>query len=277
MKLILLAALVLGFHSLSKAGDVVASIVTKMNNQLVMISDAGRLSSQNWNLNQVPFNSLKNLLIKGAFLTEQKAILVFDLDENAVIHPIVATETFVMTAQGSLVAAVVVPEFNAIKVKVTAEGDLVTVTSSDSLAKILGKMIPMNQNMIDVQLFLNERGQVVTTAGLDVGRAQGLDGSVVSLVTDLNGQIATLEGAGSEIVVTGERKEFLKVMDLLQSLNAQHKQNSQWLPVTDLKISDLSSVVQIEFRNSFEEESFGSFKFVSPLVINHIKENQASN
>lgn len=276
MRLLLLTAIICGFHSLSQANELIASVITKQDNQLVLVSEVQ--AEQTWELNQVPFNSLKNLRIKGTFMADQNAILVFDIKETvaAADAPIVS-ETHVMTAQQKLIPADVVAGVNVIKVAVSSEGDLVTVTANPEKATLIGKLSPMNQKAVGLLLFLNAQGQVVTEKGSAVGRAVNEEGLVVGLVTDLDNQIATLTGSGSEIVITGEKKEFLSSISELKDLNAQQKQNPEWVPVTDLKISNLGSVVQIEFRNSTEDESFSLFKLVSPLVVNQIKENQAQN
>jgi hypothetical protein len=274
VKLLLLTALIVGFHSLSEANELIASVITKKDNQLVMISEV----EQTWELNHVPFNSLKNLRIKGISVAEQNAILVFDINDVVGVADISqASDTHVMTAQGRLIAAEVVPELNAIKVEISEDGDLITVTHNLEKAVLIGKLSPMNQSAINMLLLLNAAGQIVSSSGVVMGRAVNDDGALVSLVTDLDGKIATLSGSGSEIVVIGEQKDFLSSINQLDDLNAQQKQNPSWAPVTDLKISNLSSVVQIEFRNSNEDDSFGLFKFVSPLVISRIKENQGFN
>lgn len=274
MRLLLLTAIICGFHSLSQANELIASVIAKQDNQLVLISEV----QQTWELNQVPFNSLKNLRIKGTFLADQKAILVFDIKETvAPADAATAVETHVMTAQEKLIPADVVSELNAVKVAVSSEGDLITVTANPEKAALVGKLSPMNQKVVGLSLFLNASGQVISETGSVVGRAVNEEGAVVGLVTDLDNKIATLSGSGSEIVITGEKKEFLSSINELETLNAQQKQNPEWVPVTDLKISNLGSVVQIEFRNSTEDESFSLFKLVSPLVVNQIKENQAQN
>lgn len=274
VRLLLLTAIICGFHSLSQANELIASVIAKQDDQLVLISEA----EQNWELNQVPFNSLKNLRIKGTFLADQKAILVFDIKETvAPADAAAVVQTHVMTAQEKLIPADVVTELNAVKVAVSAEGDLITVTTNPEKATLVGKLSPMNQKAVGLTLFLSAQGQVITEKGSVVGRAFNEEGSVVGLVTDLDNKIATLSGSGSEIVITGEKKEFLSSINELETLNAQQKQNPEWVPVTDLKISNLGSVVQIEFRNSTEDESFSLFKLVSPLVVNQIKENQAQN
>ncbi len=274
VRLLLLTAIICGFHSLSQANELIASVIAKQDNQLVLISEV----QQTWELNQVPFNSLKNLRIKGTFLADQKAILVFDIKEIVVpADAVTAVETHVMTAQEKLIPADVVTELNAVKVAVSAEGDLITVTANPEKAALVGKLSPMNPKAVGLSLFLNASGQVISEKGSVVGRAVNEEGAVVGLVTDLDNKIATLSGSGSEIVITGEKKEFLSSINELETLNAQQKQNPEWVPVTDLKISNLGSVVQIEFRNSTEDESFSLFKLVSPLVVNQIKENQAQN
>lgn len=274
MRLLLLTAIILGFSSLSQAGELTASVIAKQNDQLVLVSEV----QHTWQLNQVPFNTLKNLRIKGTFLAEQNAILVFDIKDAVTLADTPnVVETHVMTAQQKLVAADIVAELNAVKVEVSSEGDLITVTTTPEKATLLGKLSPMNPKAMGVSLFLNSSGRVITQTGAVVGRAVNDDGAIVSLVTDLNNKIATLTGSGSEIVITGEKKEFLSSINELETLNAQQKQNPEWVPVTDLKISNLGSVVQIEFRNSTEDESFSLFKLVSPLVVNQIKESQAQN
>lgn len=274
MRLLLLTAIICGFHSLTQANELIASVITKKDNQLVMVSEF----EQVWELNQVPFNSLKNLRIKGTFLADQKAILVFDINETVTPADVLAVaETHVMTAQEKLIAAEVVTNLNAVKVEVSAEGDLITVTAQPEKAALVGKLSPMNQKAVGLPLFLSASGQVITEKGTVVGRALNDEGALVGLVTALDNKIATLTGSGSEIVITGEKKEFLSSISELEALNAQQKQNPEWVPVTDLKISNLGSVVQIEFRNSTEDESFSLFKLVSPLVVNQIKENKAQN
>lgn len=273
MKLLLLTVII-AFHSLLQANEINASIITKKDNQLVMVSEF----VQAWTSDQVPFNTLKNLPIKGTFLTEQKAILVVDINETVTpVDTLTVTETHVMTAQEKLVPADILTELNAVKVQVTSEGNLSTVTANPEKATLVGKLIPMNQQAVGLALFLNASGQVITETGAVVGHALNEEGAVVSLVTDLDSKIATLTGSGSEVVITGEKKEFLSSINELETLNAQQKQNPEWVPVTDLKISSLASMVQVEFRNSTEDESFSLFKLVSPLVVNQIKENKAQN
>lgn len=278
MKLILLTAILLGFHSLSQANELTASVITQQGNQLVMVSEVQAAEEKAWNLNQVPFNSLKNLRIKGRILQSEKAILVFDIRETVTPADASAViETHVMTAQEKLIAADVVPALNAVKVALSADGDLITVTANPEKATLLGKLTKMNAKAVGWPLFLNAQGQVVTENADLVGYAVTEDGEAISLVTDLDDKIAMLTGSGSEIVITGEKKEFLSSMQELEALNAQQNQNPEWVPVTDLKISNLGSVVQVEFRNRTEDESFSLFKFVSPLVVNQVKENQAQN
>lgn len=275
VRLLLLTAIICGFHSLSQANDIIASVITKQDNQLVLVSDD---AEQGWALNQVPFNSLKNLRIKGTLLSEQGAILVFDINETVTAADTLSVvESHVMTAQQKLISAQVIPQFNVVKIEISSEGDLITVTSTPEKASLIGKLSPMNVKAVGQPLYLTAEGKVVTEKGQEMGRAVNEDGAVVSLVTDLENKIATLTGSGSEIVITGEKKEFLSSINELETLNAQQKQNPEWVPVTDLKISNLGSVVQIEFRNSTQDESFSLFKLVSPLVVNQIKENQAQN
>lgn len=268
MKLLLLTAIILGFHSLSQANQITASIVTKQNDQLVMVSE----SQLQWGLNQVPFNSLKNLQIKGAFVGEETAILVFDINET-VSGPetVAAQQTHVLTAQQKLVAAEIDPATEMVKVVLLESGEVLTTN-----AAAVGIINEVNAIHIGKPLLWAVDGQVFTVDGERIGRVM-IDGVVVTMVTDLNKKIATLTGSGSEIVITGEKKEFLASIDELQNLNAQQKENPEWVPITDLKISNLSSVLQIEFRNRAEEESFTVFKLVSPLVVSQIKENQAKN
>lgn len=268
MKLLLLTAIILGFHSLSQANQITASIVTKHNDQLVMVSE----SNLEWGLNQVPFNSLKNLQIKGTFMSAERAILVFDINETVSSPETTAVlQTHVLTAQEKLVAAEVDPAADMVKVLLSESGEVITTN-----AELVGKIDQINAVYMGKDLLWAADGQIFTTDGQKIGRVT-IDGVVVTMVTDLNKKIATLTGSGSEIVITGEKKEFLASMDELQNLNAQQKENPEWVPVTDLKISNLSSVLQIEFRNSTEEESFTVFKLVSPLVVSQIKENQAKN
>ncbi len=269
MKLLLLTAIILGFHSLSQANQITASIVTKHNDQLVMVSE----SDLEWGLNQVPFNSLKNLQIKGTFMSAERAILVFDINETVSSPETVATtlQTHVLTVQEKLVAAEIDPATDMVKVLLSESGEVLTTN-----AELVGIITQVSAAHIGKQLFWAADGQIFTTDGQKIGRVT-IDGVVVTMVTDLNKKIATLTGSGSEIVITGEKKEFLASIDELQDLNAQQKENPEWVPVTDLKISNLSSVLQIEFRNSTEEESFTVFKLVSPLVVSQIKENQAKN
>jgi hypothetical protein len=267
VKLILLTSLFLCFHSLSRASTLTASLVQKQNNQLVMISE---FHAEGWNgLNQVPFNSLKNLLIKGTFLAGDRAILVFDLHESATPQEAIATiETHVMTSQEKLVPAEMNAEANLIKVVLTESGDVM------SKATFLGKISDMRSELVGIPLLMTASGQIITENHTAVGQVI-VDGNVLTLVVNLEDKIATLTGSGSEIVITGEKKEFLASMDQLKDLNAQQNQNPEWQPVADLKISNLGSVLQVEFRNSSEDESFSLFKLVSPLVVNQIKENQA--
>ncbi len=268
MKLLLLTAIILGFHSLSQANQITASIVTKHNDQLVMVSE----SDLEWSLNQVPFNSLKNLQIKGTFMSAERAILVFDINETVSSPETVAAQQIhVLTAQERLVAAEIDPATDMVKVLVSESGEVSTTN-----AELIGIINQIDAAYTGKQLLWAADGQVFTTDGHKIGRVT-IDGVVVTMVTDLNKKIATLTGSGSEIVITGEKKEFLASIDELQDLNAQQKENPEWVPVTDLKISNLSSVLQIEFRNSTEEESFTVFKLVSPLVVSQIKENQAKN
>lgn len=235
MKLLLLTAIICGFQSLSQANEITASIVTKQNNELVMVSESNLefSSGNNWGLNQVPFNSVKNLQIKGTFMGTDRAILVFDIEETVTGALSAQAQTHILTTLGVLV----------------------------------GEITQLNASILSKALLWSANGQILIQDGQKVG-------SIVSIVTDLNKKIATLSGSGSEVVITGEKKEFLASVDDLQNLNAQQKQNPEWVPVTDLKISNLSSVLQIEFRNSTEEESFTVFKLVSPLDVSQIKENQ---
>jgi len=268
MKLLLLTAIILGFHSLSQANQITASIVTKHNDQLVMVSE----SQLEWGLNQVPFNSLKNLQIKGTFIGVERAILVFDINETVSSTETVAVQqTHVLTAQERLVAAEIDPATDMVKVLVSESGEVAT-----TYAELVGVINQANAAYVGKSLLWAADGQIFSNDGQKIGHVT-IDGVVVTMVTDLDKKIATLTGSGSEIVITGEKKEFLASMDELQDLNAQQKENPEWVPVTDLKISNLSSVLQIEFRNSTEEESFTVFKLVSPLVVSQIKENQAKN
>lgn len=268
MKLLLLTAIILGFHSLSQANQITASIVTKQNDQLVMVSE----SQLEWGLNQVPFNSIKNLQIKGTFIGEDTAILVFDINETVSSPEAVAVQqTHVLTAQQKLVAAEIDAASDLVKVLLLESGEVVTTN-----AALVGTVSQFNAAHVGKPLLWAADGQIFSNDGQKIGRVM-VDGVAVTMVTDLNKKIATLTGSGSEIVITGEKKEFLASMDELQNLNAQQKENPEWVPVTDLKISNLSSVLQIEFRNSTEEESFTVFKLVSPLVVSQINESQAKN
>lgn len=267
VKLLLLTAIICGFHSLSQANEITASIVTKQNNELVMVSESDLefSSGNNWGLNQVPFNSLKNLQIKGTFMGKDRAILVFDIEET-VTHTLSAQpQTHVLTTEEKLVPAEIDQVTGFVKVQVSEAGEVLTTAGA-----VVGKITNANAFILGKILLWSANGQVLTTEKQKVG-------SIGTLVTDLDGKIATLSGSGSEIVITGEKETFLASVDELQNLNAQQKQNSEWIPVTDLKISNLSSVLQIEFRNSTEEESFAVFKLVSPLVVSQIKENQTKN
>ncbi|MES2802670.1 MAG: hypothetical protein V4654_09285 [Bdellovibrionota bacterium] len=283
MRLLLLTAIILGFHSLSQANQITASIVTKQNDQLVMVSEShlkDEVASSNleWSLNQVPFNSLKNLQIKGTFMGAERAILVFDINETVTSpeNGVAGLQTHVLTAQEKLVAAEIDPATGMVKVQILESGEVKTITVIPENAASVGLVNQMSAQLAGKELLWSADGQIFTTDGQKIGRVM-TEGVVVTMVTDLNKKIATLTGSGSEIVITGEKKEFLASMDQLQDLNAQQKQNPEWVPVTDLKISNLSSVLQIEFRNSTEEESFTVFKLVSPLVVSQIKENQAKN
>lgn len=274
MRLLLLTAIILGFHSLSQANQITASIVTKHNDELVMVSE----NNLEWGLNQVPFNSLKNLQIKGTFMGAEKAILVFDINETVSSTEVVATalQTHVLTAQEKLVAAEIDQATDMVKVQILESGEVQTITVISENAALVGTIGHISASLTGKQLLWAADGHIFTNDGQKIGRVM-MDGSVVTMVTDLNKKIATLTGSGSEIVITGEKKEFLASIEELQNLNAQQKENPEWVPVTDLKISNLSSVLQIEFRNSTEEESFTVFKLVSPLVVSQIKENQAKN
>lgn len=232
-------------------------------------------------LNQVPFNSLKNLQIKATFVANERAILVFDLRETVVpVAPETSAQepqTHVMTSTEALVSAEVDVATNAVKVRVLPSGDIVTITTDPEKAAFVGKLVTESaDDLSGLQLFWTTAGQITSVDGLIIGSVM-LDGKIVTMLTDLEQKIATLTGSGSEIVITGEKPEFLDSMDQLQVLNAQQNLNPQWVPVTDLKISNLGSVLQIEFRNSVEEESFSLFKLVSPLVVNQIMENKAKN
>ncbi len=260
VKLLLITAIICGFHSLSQANEITASIVTRQNNELVMISE----TALEWGLNQVPFNSLKNLKIKGSFVNEDRAILIFNIEETLAQSQIQSTpQTHVLTTQEQLVPAELDPVTGLVKVQILESGEVQT-SAGAKIGQIGDKP---NAVLLGKELLLAGSGQVLTLEKQKVG-------TIGSLVTDLDGKIATLSGSGSEVVITGEKKEFLASVDELQNLNAQQKQNPEWVPVTDLKISNLSSVLQIEFRNSTEEESFTVFKLVSPLVVSQIKENQ---
>lgn len=274
VRLLLLTAIILGFHSLSQANQITASIVTKHNDELVMVSE----NNLEWGLNQVPFNSLKNLQIKGTFMGAEKAILVFDINETVSSTEVVATalQTHVLTAQEKLVAAEIDQATDMVKVQILESGEVQTITVISENAALVGTIGHISASLTGKQLLWAADGHIFTNDGQKIGRVM-MDGSVVTMVTDLNKKIATLTGSGSEIVITGEKKEFLASIEELQNLNAQQKENPEWVPVTDLKISNLSSVLQIEFRNSTEEESFTVFKLVSPLVVSQIKENQAKN
>lgn len=274
VRLLLLTAIILGFHSLSQANQITASIVTKYNDELVMVSE----NNLEWGLNQVPFNSLKNLQIKGTFMGAENAILVFDINETVTSTEVAATvlQTHVLTAQEKLVAAEIDPATDMVKVQILESGEVQTITVISENAALVGTIGHISALLTGKQLLWAADGHIFTNDGQKIGRVM-MNGSVVTMVTDLNKKIATLTGSGSEIVITGEKKEFLASIEELQNLNAQQKENPEWVPVTDLKISNLSSVLQIEFRNSTEEESFTVFKLVSPLVVSQIKENQAKN
>lgn len=272
MRLLLLTAIICGFHSLSQADEITASIVTKQNNELVMVSE----SHLEWGLNQVPFNSLKNLQIKGTFMGTDRAILVFDIEETVTDALKAQIQTHVLTSQEKLVAGELDASTGLVKVQILESGEVLTITVNPNSAALIGTIDKLNADFLGKELLMSASGQILTNEGQKVGTVTS-DGSLVTLVTDLNKKIATLSGSGSEVVITGEKKEFLASVDELQNLNAQQKQNPEWVPVTDLKISNLSSVLQIEFRNSTEEESFTVFKLVSPLVVSQIKENQAKN
>ena len=274
VRLLLLTALICGFHSLSQADEITASIVTKQNDQLVMVSE----SNLEWGLNQVPFNSLKNLVIRGTLINGERAILVFDIDETLATSElqVAQIQTHVLTSQEKLVAAELDASTGLVKVQIFESGEVKTITANSDSATLIGTANIVNAEYLSKELLMSASGQILTIDGQKIGTVTS-DGSLVTLVTDLNKKIATLSGSGSEVVITGEKKEFLASVDELQNLNAQQKQNPEWVPVTDLKISNLSSVLQIEFRNSTEEESFTVFKLVSPLVVSQIKENQAKN
>ena len=264
VKLLLLTAIICGFHSLSQANEITASIVTKQNNELVMVSESNLEFSlgNNWGLNQVPFNSIKNLQIKGTFMGTDRAILVFDIEDTVTNTLSVQPQTHVLTTDEKLVPAELDSTTGHVRVVVSESGQVLT-----TLGVPVGEIAQLNASILSKGLLWSATGRILTHDGQKVG-------SIVSIVTDLNKKIATLSGSGSEVVITGEKKEFLASVDELQNLNAQQKQNPEWVPVTDLKISNLSSVLQIEFRNSTEEESFTVFKLVSPLVVSQIKENQ---
>lgn len=246
MKLLLFTSLIFCFHSLAQAA-----------------------------LNQVPFNSLKNLQIKGTFLAQERAILVFDINETVSgVETVSVPEAHVMTSQEKLISAEIDSAVNAVKVQVLENGDIMTVVADAAKAAFVGKISQLSSEIIGIPLYWSSQGQILTADGFGVGHVVN-EGEVVAPLVDLEQKIATLTGSGSEIVITGEKKEFLASMEQLRELNAQQNENPEWAPVTDLKISNLGSVLQIEFRNSIEEESFSMFKLVSPLVVNQIKENKA--
>jgi len=271
VRLLLLTALICAVHSLSQAEEITASIVTKHNDELVMVSE-----SHLEGLNQVPFNSLKNLQIKGTFMGTDRAILVFDIENTVTDTPAAQVQTHVLTSQEKLVAAELDASTGLVKVQILESGEVKTITTNSDSAAFIGIIDKASAVFLGKILLMSASGQILTIEGQKVGTVSN-DGTLVTLVTDLNKKIATLSGSGSEVVITGEKKEFLASVDELQDLNAQQKQNPEWVPVTDLKISNLSSVLQIEFRNSTEEESFTVFKLVSPLVVSQIKESQAKN
>lgn len=98
----------------------------------------------------------------------------------------------VMTGQGRLLPAEVVTELNAIKVEASKDGDLITVVANSEKARLIGKLSPENQQVTNMLLFLNPKGQITTSSGLTVGQALDKKGAAIMLVTDLEGKIATL-------------------------------------------------------------------------------------
>lgn len=246
------------------------SIIAKQDNQLVLITDK-KAYDDTESLNQVPFNSLKDLKIKGLFNADNSTVLVFDLKQNS--DEIV--EKFVMTQKQQLIPVQMSPTADAVMVRLTTAGAVFTENSDLSKATLIGKIKSSGLPQADTVLLLKSSGELITENGETVGQMVADDQTTVKLVTDLENKIAILTGSGSEVVVFGEKPEFLASVAELQQVNLDKIPSDSWLPVVDLKISSLGSVLQIQFRNKGEDvDAFSSFKMISPLIVSQIKENK---
>ena len=259
MKFIILTAVIVCFHVLSRADELTASIVTKQNGELVLVSDS---LNQNWD-GENGINSLDNLNIKGVFSSQNGGVLVFDLKAQTVAP---SDETFVMTSDQKLLPAEIDTSLNAVKISVDVQGNVATALTDSAKDVNLGKL--SLKKPLPSELFLRSNGDIIDA------QSNKLSSLTVNLIADLQGQISILSGSGSEVVISGEKPEFLSSLSQLQTMNANQQQNPAWKPLLDLKISSFGSVLQVEFKTNDSGE-FSLFKLMSPLIVNQVKESSA--
>ena len=249
--------------------DVLGQIIAQKNGNLVLVSDVEPEKPQN-NFLESAGTRKEEVKLKALLLDSSKSILVLDISNLQVqSEPEKATQ-FALNRSNEILPIQLNEDKKSILVQVS-EGGQVWTTNTITAEKILVgyfKSSAQHAAQID-KAVMTVSGDLMTTDGVKLGLVIDATESTVQLLTDSHLEIATFLGTGSEVVLSGQDEKFMHLAQFLQKAVLSQSLNDV---VLLMKVSMLGSVAQISAQYSSNEDYDAVFRFMSPVVVNQVKQ-----
>lgn len=269
MKYLITLLLILSAKTSNANGpDVLGQIIAQKDGNLVLVSDLDSEMPQNSFLESAGTRK-EEVKLKALLLDSSKSILVLDISNlQPRAEPQQATQ-FALNRSNEILPIQLNEDKKSILVHISDSGQVWTENTITSEKKLVGQFKANSGQIHTDQAVMTVSGDLMSLEGLKLGLVVDEAESTVQLLTDSNLEIATFLGTGSEVVLSGQDEKFIHLTQFLQKAVMNQSLNDI---VLLMKVSMLGSVAQISAQYSANEDYDAVFRFVSPVVVNQVKQ-----
>lgn len=249
--------------------DVLGQIIAQKNGNLVLVSDVEPEKPQN-NFLESAGTRKEEVKLKALLLDSSKSILVLDISNLQVqSEPEKATQ-FALNRSNEILPIQLNEDKKSILVQVSEDGQVWTTNTITAEKILVGRFKSSAQHAAQIdKAFMTVSGDLMSSEGAKIGLVIDTTESTVQLLTDSHLEIATFLGTGSEVVLSGQDEKFMHLAQFLQKAVLNQSLNDV---VLLMKVSMLGSVAQISAQYSSNEDYDAVFRFISPVVVNQVKQ-----
>ncbi len=250
--------------------DVLGQIIAQKDGSLVLVSDFEPEKPEN-NFLESSSTKKNEVKLKAILLESSKSILVLDISNlQTESQPAKATQ-FALNRSNEILPIQLAEDKKSILVEVSTDGQVWTKNTITEEKKQVGFLKSTDGEGQPDEVFMSISGDLVTSSGVKLGVVTDATGAAVQLLTDSNLEIATFLGTGSEVVLSGQDAKFMNLANFLQKAVLNQSMSDVILL---MKVSMLGSVAQISAQYSSNDAYDAVFRFISPVVVNQVKQMQ---